>query len=152
MEPLLDHLRMKGAERLVRALKAHISDLVSHYPYQGTPWAEIGLDLFQQKRERRDNEYLEFWFSMFENDILSRMRSRLLELEDRILNLDLKNSKEDIDILYPTVEELRDEIGKISPAAKIHLRTRVEFGAPKRSSLLRQWRSARKVVNRTFRR
>lgn len=127
------------------ALKARLSGLIEGPLHAGTPWerpSEIG-----RTPDLAAGPYLEFWFWIFERDILRGIERDLARLEARVRNLKPLSS-DTLNEVWDMVSAVREDLAALPTARTVARRDRLDFGGPKRSALLRLWRAGRVLLKR----
>ena len=148
-EEALSAMRESFERRLLdsclAALKTRLSGLIEGPLHAGTPWerpSEIG-----RTPDLAAGPYLEFWFWIFESDILRGIERDLARCEARVRDLRPLTS-DTLDEVWDTVNDVREDLAVLPTIRTITRRDRLDFGGPKRSALLRLWRAGRVLLRR----
>jgi hypothetical protein len=140
-----ESLEQRLLDSCLGALKARLSGLIEGPLHGGTPWerpSEIG-----RTRDLSAGPYLEFWFWIFEHDILRRIELDLARCEARVRGLGPLTGKA-LDEVYELLDGVRADLAVLPRLRTVCRRDRLDFGGPKRSALLRLWRSGQRVLKR----
>jgi len=140
-----DSLEQRLLDSCLAALKARLSGLIEGPLHAGTPWerpSEIG-----RTPDLAAGPYLEFWFWVFERDILRRIERDLARCEARVRDLGPLSGKA-LNEVYELVNGVREDLAVLPSLRTVSRRDRLDFGGPKRSALLRLWRAGQRVLKR----
>jgi hypothetical protein len=132
-----DSLSSKLLQSAIRSLETHVRAILERDRGVGTPWE--GLENLNNRGLQGGNAYLEVWYFLIEDELLRGFERKLRDMLARVHNLEGLSSLE-INDLWSQLDELRGEIASIPVSYKPAIRDRIDFGAPKRSALIRLWR------------
>lgn len=140
-----DSLERKLLDSALRSLETHVKALLERDRGVGTPFE--GLENLANKGLQGGNAYLEQWYFLIEDELLRGFERKLRDCLARVHGLEDLSGLEIAD-LWDTLDDLRGEIASIPVNPKVTDRSRVDFGAPKRSALIRLWRGNASLLRR----
>jgi hypothetical protein len=137
LSAMRDSLSSKLLQSAIRSLETHVQAILERDRGVGTPYE--GLENLNNRGLLGGDSYLETWYFQIEDELLRGFERKLRDMLARVHSLDGLSSLE-INDLWSQLDELREEIASIPVSYKPSVRDRVDFGAPKRSALIRLWR------------
>jgi len=95
------------------------------------------------------NWHLNAWEYYVVGSILSDMRDRLGNIQERVKSL-VQPTVLELNALYAEIDVLREELDAIPVVPNVVERARIEFGGKKRSATIRLWRSISRMVTKAL--
>lgn len=145
LSAMKDSLSSKLLQSAIRSLETHVRAILERDRGLGTPFE--GLENLNNRGLQGGNLYLETWYFLIEDELLRGFERKLRDMLARVRGLE-ELSLLEIDDLWRQLDEIRAEIASIPVSYKPSVRDRVDFGAPKRSALIRLWRGNRRLLKK----
>lgn len=145
LSAMKDSLSSKLLQSAIRSLETHVHAILERDRGVGTPFE--GLENLNNRGLLGGNSYLESWYFLIEDELLRGFERKLRDMLVRVRDTDQLSSLE-INDLWRELDELRGEIASIPVSYKPSVRDRVDFGAPKRSALIRLWRGNSRLLKK----
>lgn len=134
---MTESVSSKLLQSAIRSLETHVKAILERDRGVGTPFE--GLENLNNRGLLGGNAYLESWYFQIEDDLLRGFERKLRDMLVRVRNQD-EFSNLEFGELWDQLDDLRAQVSAIPVNYKPSVRDRVDFGAPKRSALIRLWR------------
>lgn len=142
---MTESVSSKLLQSAIRSLETHVRAILERDRGVGTPFE--GLENLNNRGLLGGNAYLESWYFQIEDDLLRGFERKLRDMLARVRNQD-EFSNLDFTEIWSQLDDLRSQVSAIPVNYKPSVRDRVDFGAPKRSALIRLWRGNWNLLKR----